>query len=612
MRQWVTGVAALVTVMLAVGASPGGANTRVATSETSMRAEDIRISAGLAHTCAVIADGTVRCWGANDQGQLGDGTTTTPEPNPVPVSGLANAVAVAAGSKHTCALRADGTVVCWGANNVGQLGSGTPTTPRLLPVPVSGLSNAVALAAGAFHTCALQVDGHVRCWGNNASGQLGDGTTANQPAPVLVSGLTNAVAMAAGSGHSCALRADGMVLCWGQNDKGQLGTGTTMPQPTPVLPVSFLSDATALAAGAFHTSARTARGNVLCWGAGSSGQLGTGGTTDAPTPQGVALLTDAVAVAAGAFHTCARRGDGTVACWGANGSGQLGDGTTTPQPTPVAVPAFGNVVAVAAGAFHTCALQADDRARCWGKNSSGQLGDGTTSDRTKPSVVAGSGGSISGRGISAGDVHSCARRAAGTAACWGNNANAQLGDGTTTDRKIPTGVVFRVTGSLGLFFDSPLRNLVALAAGELHSCAVAANGQPFCWGSNFLGALGIGTLEDQSTAVAVPSFLFNIDPAVELQDDGRVAIVTALMHCPKGRHVQAHVKLTQGETVGQGAAAGACTGALARYPATVPAEGSAAFVPGPAWGWAHATVQSQFRVVDTQEWERGVELEPEP
>ncbi len=308
------------------------------------------IAAGGYHTCALTSAGGVKCWGWNDHGQLGNGQQGCGDvhcssPIPVAVSGLASGVAAtAAGGYHTCALTSAGGVKCWGDNEFGQLGDGT-TTDRHTPVAVSGLaSGVVAIAAGFDHTCALTSAGGVVCWGYNAYGQLGDGTrTIWRLTPVAVSGLASGVAaIAAGGLHSCALTSAGGVVCWGYNGGGQLGDGTTTDRYTPVAVSGLASGVAAIAAGGVHTCALTSAGGVKCWGSNGWGQLGDGTTTERHAPVAVTGLASGVAaIAAGYLHSCALTSAGAVKCWGENASGQLGDGTTIDSHTPVGVIGFG-------------------------------------------------------------------------------------------------------------------------------------------------------------------------------------------------------------------------------------------------------------------------------
>jgi len=286
------------------------------------------------------------------------------------------------GGYHSCALKSDGTVWCWGWNNRGQLGDGT-TTDRYTPVQVVNLTNVVSIAAGAYHTCALKSDGTVWCWGYNEDGELGDGTTTNRHTPVQVSGLTSVVSIAAGDYHSCALKSDGTVWCWGYNYCGELGDGTTTKRLTPVQ-VSGLTSVVSIAAGGYHTCALKSDGTVWCWGNNEDGELGDGTTTDRHTPVQVSGLTSVVSITAGGYHTCALKSDGTVWCWGYNEDGELGDGTTTNRHTPVQVVNLTNVVSIAAGGLHSCALKSDGTVWCWGYNYDAELGDGTTTNRLTP------------------------------------------------------------------------------------------------------------------------------------------------------------------------------------------------------------------------------------
>ncbi|MGY2895656.1 RCC1 domain-containing protein [Deinococcus sp. UYEF24] len=368
------------------GSSCIAGGTALASQTVSGLRNAVSIAGETYHSLAVLTDGTVRAWGDNSSGQLGDGSTTDSS-TPVPVSGLRNAVSIAGGNRHSLALLADGTVRTWGDNAFGQLGDGT-TTDRYTPVPVSGLSDAVSIAGGSFHGLALLADGTVRAWGDNSSGQLGDGSTTNRSSPVPVSGLRNAVSIAGGTYHSLAVLTDGTVRAWGDNSSAQLGDGSTTDSSAPV-PVSGLRNAVSIAGGTDHSLALLADGTVRAWGQNSSGQLGDGSTTDSSTPVPVSGLRNAVSIAGGGFHGLALLADGTVRAWGYNGSGQLGDGTTASRSTPVPVSGLSGAVSIAGGTDHSLALLADGTVRAWGYNGDGQLGDGSATSRSTPVPVSG-------------------------------------------------------------------------------------------------------------------------------------------------------------------------------------------------------------------------------
>jgi len=404
-----------------------------------------------------------------------------------------DAVQVAAGYRHTCALKADSTVQCWGDNSYGQLGDGT-TSNRLMGVRVSGLTGVTAIAAGGGHTCAVTSSGAVWCWGGNFSGQLGDGTTASRLVPMNVSGLdAGAVAITAGDTHTCALTSAGAVMCWGENGDGQLGDGSTASSPVPVHVNGLGAGISEINAGYGHTCAVSSAGEAWCWGYNGSGQLGDGTTASSAMPVNVnGLGTDIRAITAGGHHTCALTLGGTALCWGNNGGGQLGDGGTESSLAPVNVSGPGaHISEITAGGFHTCALTTEGAALCWGDGVAGQLGNGRTTYSPLPVDVDVSDFDAEVSSITAGDSHTCARALGGSVWCWGGSPTGQAGDGVSANRAKPTTV--RGLGA------SPL----TVAVGISHSCALTADGMVWCWGDNSFGQLGDGTTTSRLAGVRV-------------------------------------------------------------------------------------------------------------
>ena len=364
---------------------------------------------------------------------------------------------------------------------------------------VERISTAVQVATGDVHACAVLANRHVKCWGDNSSGQIGDGTTTERDTPVAVKRITDAIMVAAGYGHTCALLVGGSVDCWGANTYGQLGDGTTTERTTPVRVVG-IRKAIMVAAGYRDTCALIAGGAVKCWGDNVIGELGDG-TRKGPgrcgsaacssRPVAVRGIARAKSLTVGGYHACATLMGGRVKCWGDNLDGQLGDGNTTSRSSPVTVKRITHAKQTVASAFNTCALPSSGRVECWGANEYGELGHHTTTgpqlcSRLRdpcsrvPVAVIGltdvtqiSAGGDAQEGID----HVCALRANATVRCWGYGYEGELGDGSSRNSSRPV----RAGGVAGA---------TDVAAGAFDSCVVLKAGTIKCWGDNTAGQLG--------------------------------------------------------------------------------------------------------------------------
>ena len=389
----------------ATGGVPGGGQTGLPVQATPA------IALGSSHTCALASDGTVKCWGNNLSGQIGDGTATPAYWAPIAIAGLTNVTQIALGGGHTCALLSDRTVKCWGGNQTGELGYTTttkcsdPANPATTvdcsrtPTIVAGLATVTQIGVAgdeqSFETsglsCAVLADSTVKCWGVNTSGQLGDGTTTNRSSPVPVSGLSNVLKIAVGKNHSCALLKDSTVKCWGLNANGQLGDGTNESRLVPT-PVTGLAGVTSIAVGGFQTCAVLSDQTMKCWGGNASGELGDGTTVDRNLPTPVPGLAGVTSVSLGDEHSCVLLADGSVQCCGKNDAGQVGDGTTSSAKSFTSISGLTAVVQISLGGAHSGARMQDGSLKCWGSNSNGGLGDGTqVSFRSTPTAVLGFG-----------------------------------------------------------------------------------------------------------------------------------------------------------------------------------------------------------------------------
>ena len=365
-------------------------NTSAGTSVTATTLQK-PLTAGGYHTCAIVA-GVAKCWGLDNRGQLGDGPQKTNKNTPQNVTGLPvglPVVAIGAGDFHTCAVLNTGSVWCWGANDRGQMGDGSLGGERPTPVQATGITDAVDVGGGTDHTCALRATGQVWCWGNNLTGQLGNGTTTSSASAVAVTGLSDAVAIAIDENRSCAVRATGAVVCWGKGIYGQLGDGLQLDRYAPT-PVAGIGNASYLATGYNHTCALAPA--VSCWGRNANGQLGDSTKTDRTTPAPVGgLPSRLLTAAAGAFHACVLEETGAGACWGANDNKQLGvsGSPATDRTTPSSVTSLVGATTLVSGYYHNCAVLADGVVKCWGRNLEYQMGTGNDTPSDVPVPVVG-------------------------------------------------------------------------------------------------------------------------------------------------------------------------------------------------------------------------------
>lgn len=386
----------------------------------------VAIAAGSSHSLALKQDGTVWGWGYNSSGQFGDGSresSDTPRQVMIDSNGeyLDDVIDIAAGSYHSLALKNNGTVWECGGYSYGEYGgTGNPT----VAIQAESLSNINCIAAGGESNFARKSDGTVWAWGSNAYGQLGDGSVRYSPIPIVSPELSDFTeAIAARDDNSLAIKEDGTVWAWGNNARGQLGDGTTTVRSAPVQ-VTGLTDVISVVAGDHHSLALKEDETVWAWGDNSYGQIGDSTKTNRSTPVQVIGLTDVISVAAGDSHSLAVKEDGTVWAWGDNARGQLGDSTKIYKSAPVQVLGLTGVISVAAGDSHSLALKEDGTVWAWGFNARGQLGDGTTTDRSTPVQITGLTGVIR---IVTGGNHSLAIKEDGIVWAWGNNYYNQLG-----------------------------------------------------------------------------------------------------------------------------------------------------------------------------------------
>lgn len=511
------------------------------------------ITAGSEHTCALLDDGTVKCWGMNGWLQLGQGHSRNigDDPNEMgdslPAVNLGNgrtARAIAAGLFHTCALLDNGSVKCWGANHSGELGQGHNSYigissdelgDNLPAIDLGSGHTALAIAAGVSYTCALLNNGSVKCWGSNYSGQLGQGHTehlGNEPnemgnslLPVDLGSGHSATAIITAHSHTCALLNTGALKCWGENWFGALGQGHSqnlgdepneMGENLPTIDLGSNNTVQAVTANMNNTCAILNTGATKCWGSNWSGKLGQGHSQalgNEADEMGDELLAidlgsghTARVIASGSYHSCVLRDDKSIVCWGGNDSGQLGIGRGyQPGDEPGEMGSAlsplllgKKVTRLATGYSRSCAMYDDGKFKCWGINSHGQLGQGhgnnighDSDEFTDIDIDLGSGQSVTA--VAIGMYHTCALLDNGTVKCWGSNHNGQLGQGHSN-------YVGRSSDELGDNLPTvdlgSERTAKEITSGRDHTCALLDNGTVKCWGYNSFGQLGQEHAED--------------------------------------------------------------------------------------------------------------------
>lgn len=481
--------------------------------------------------CAAMETGALKCWGENDYGIVGDGTTEH-RLSPVAVIGLdgvnRSVAKVTNNANRTCATLETGGVMCWGYALYGRLGLGnwdSQSSPRPVSLFNGTDAHAIALDMGQDGGCAIDTSGALSCWGTNDNGVLGTGQ--NQTAleftdtPMAVSGIDGISATAThisrGYSSACAVLSTGAVQCWGYNDYGMLGQDPNISKtasPTNVHGLDGTTKATAVAIGYSHACALMETGAVKCWGENYDGQLGIDSTvtTESYQPVDVTSLDGVTARATqidvGEYNSCALLDTGAVKCWGSNSDGRLGvgDDQVYQLDTPTVVAGIdGSSDASRAKSLslewnHGCAVMKNGSVRCWGANGSGQLGDGLTENAYTPVEVQ---GLPSVTEVSVGSDFTCARLSNSGAKCWGSNSDGTLGRGNQLDSATPATVIG---------FNGDNASLAALSVGERNACGLMTNGALMCWGRSSTGALG-------------NDYLKNNEPTMELMAESPTGII---------------------------------------------------------------------------------------
>ncbi|WP_409562640.1 RCC1 domain-containing protein [Hyphomicrobium sp. MC8b] len=488
----------------------------------------VSVDLGESFACALNATGEAWCWGKNNAGQLGNGSSGPATDNPVPVKVSGDHIFVKLSVSHegACAIDDAGKGWCWGANGHGQVGDGTTNNVRNTPTAVAGDHTVIDIVTGS---CLLDSAGAAWCWGANDYGQLGNGTSGpgtNSAVPVAVSGGHVFVSLAQHAMYwaaNCGIKADGSAWCWGRGNDGNFGDGTNTNSSVPVA-AGIGQSWQALKSGQQHTCGVTTTGAGYCWGYDASGKVGNGPAPGGNLPLAVSGSHVFAAVSAGWNGGCGLDSGGEVWCWGDNGYGQLGDGTTINANAPVLAQAGSNFTDVDTDGNFVCGVTDKGAVRCWGANEAGQLGTNAVGWEIEPVAVAG--GHVFTSLVSQ-TYTTCALKINGEAWCWGDNAVGGAGqsDGSAfySPAQVVGGHVFTAldanpgmrrgcgldnTGKTWCWGWVPAdrsygQTFTSIAGGEgsdKPSCGLKADGSAWCLGTNGAGQLGDGTTVDSTGA----------------------------------------------------------------------------------------------------------------
>jgi alpha-tubulin suppressor-like RCC1 family protein len=483
-----------------------------------------QLDIGMYGACALIVDGTVKCWGSNAYGQLGTGGGSSVNAQAVTVAGIADATKISVGEATICAIVAGGTVKCWGYGSSGQLGIAVPPSSTATPVSVGLGGPATDIAVADFHACAV-VGAGLKCWGDNSSKEIANPGMPIFHTPVAVAGLASGVALAApGIDHTCVIMLTGAIKCWGANGQGQDGTGlyggTVSPQDSLIT-----SGATSIGYGDNHLCALVGD-SAKCWGAGYYGQLGTGTLTGSAIPITPAFLASGVtSIDAGGDNACAIVSK-VVKCWGPTGGGALGNGSSVHHNTAVDVSGLGVASAVDVGGKHTCAV-VSAAVKCWGSGSAAQLGNFSSNGSITPiEATAFAGAGTAGSVMAMQDV-TCGIFT-GAVKCLGNGGSGQLANNTTNSSSAP--VSAQVVTANTAHVDGSLQTLCSTASTGANQSKI------LCWGENQNSLLGQGSGQNYATLnqLNVPTEVVGIAAVstdVAVHQTHACAVVTGSLRC---------------------------------------------------------------------------------